>query len=794
MAKSLTWENVNLNLNGNKNGLNLEAGGKSLTMGERINLENFTVLANAASDTAGIYLRWNNWQDLQYKGSINALARITRPTGNLHPHVEIGIRPSDIVTNDTMWTIQPGIINIDSTSLKFNNLAINHKNEYLRIDGALSENPADELHVMFNRFNLANLNGITATSGYYLGGTLNGDATLAHFYSNPLFTSLLKIDSLVINNEMLGSTQISSSWDDPRKAIVLDAYALRDNLKTINIKGEYLPADQGKLDFNLDLEKLRLNLFNPYVRTIFSDLRGIASGKATLTGTLSKPLLNGEFNLQKTSFTVNYLKTRYNFSEKVQIENNNIYFKDIRVYDPKGNSAYLNGAIRNRYLKDFVLDLNIRSDNFLCLNTTLADNKLFYGTAYATGVIKITGPPKSIFMDITATTEKNTSVKIPLSNSGELNEYPYIKVNDLGNESRAKDKESEYQVDLSGIQIRFKLIVTPDADVQIIIDPKLGEIIKGKGYGNLDMRINTSGNFLMSGDYVIEQGDYLFTLQKLINKKLTIEPGGTIHWDGDPLDATIDIIANYRTKASLSDLLGTETDQKVIVDDRVTMTGKLMSPDIKYDIYLPNADEETRMKVSGAMTTSEEQSRQFISLLMTNRFYLNQDRKGQITGNTAASPYAGAAGVNFSELLSNQLSNWLSQIVNDMDVDINYRSNREMNSDEVQLALSYPLFNDRLTINGSVDLSTNAAKNATDEIVGEFDIDYKLTKNGKLKLKTYNHANNDMVYEGNSTYTQGLGLTYKEEFNTFGELWRRYVQAIFGKKEEEPAPVTSDKP
>jgi hypothetical protein len=132
----------------------------------------------------------------------------------------------------------------------------------------------------------------------------------------------------------------------------------------------------------------------------------------------------------------------------------------------------------------------------------------------------------------------------------------------------------------------------------------------------------------------------------------------------------------------------------------------------------------------------------------------------------------------------------LSKIVNDLDVDVNYRSNRQMNSDEVQLALSYQLFNDKLTINGSVDMATNAAKNASDEIVGEFDIDYKLTDNGKLRLKTFNHANNELLYEDNSTYTQGLGFTYKEEFNTFGELIRR----LFGKKEDRPEPKDDEDP
>jgi hypothetical protein len=150
--------------------------------------------------------------------------------------------------------------------------------------------------------------------------------------------------------------------------------------------------------------------------------------------------------------------------------------------------------------------------------------------------------------------------------------------------------------------------------------------------------------------------------------------------------------------------------------------------------------------------------------------------------------------VNASEFLSNQLSHWLSQISNDVDVGVKYRSNRSaMKSDEVQVALSTQLFNDRLTINGSVDVATNASVNASNNIVGEFDVDYKITKNGKFRIKTFNHANNELLYE--TPYTQGLGVTYKEEFNTAGELWRRYWRALTGtKKKEVNLPAAEEKP
>jgi hypothetical protein len=795
-AKGLTWNGLVFSVNSNNNLLSMEAGGKNMSMGKNIRLENFTVISAAAGDSADIQVRWNNWQDLQYKGNIRALARVSRRPDQHHSHIAFDLFPATVIAGDSVWKLSPGKILIDTTRMELTNLMISHADQYFRLGGILSELPDDKINLVFEHFNLGNLNGIIQSSRFKLGGVINGNASVSDIYHNPLFTSQMNVDSLVINNEILGNSEIISSWDDKRKVVNVEAHTMRDNLKTIDISGNYAPYNEGKIDLDLVLDKLRLNIFNPYLSGIFSDLRGIASGKASLTGSLSKPLLNGEINLQKSAFTVNYLKTRYNFSEKVQIENNNIYFNKIRIFDPKGNSAYLTGAIRNKYLRDFRFDLTIRSEDFLCLNTNPADNKMFYGTAYATGVVKISGPPKNLTMDISATTGKNTSIKIPLSNEGKLNEYNFITVLKKDTAANVEISESNYQVNLSGMQINFDLTVTQDAEVQIIFDPKLGDIIQGRGNGNLDMKINTAGNFLMYGEYIIEKGDYLFTAKNFINRKFTIESGGRIRWSGDPFDASIDIVANYSTRASLNDLFGTVDERltKMNVDDRLTMTGKLMTPDVKYNIYLPNADEETRLKLSNAISSSDELNKQFISLLIQSRFVLS-NTMGQQSGSTSASPYSNAAGVNASEFLSNQLSHWLSQISNDLDVGVKYHTNRAMKSDEVQVALSTQLFNDRLTINGSVDVATNAAVNASDNIVGEFDIDYKITKNGKFRIKTYNHVNNEMLYE-NAPYTQGFGVFYKEEFNTLGELWRHYWRSFSGIKEKEitvPVPEKSVK-
>jgi hypothetical protein len=148
---------------------------------------------------------------------------------------------------------------------------------------------------------------------------------------------------------------------------------------------------------------------------------------------------------------------------------------------------------------------------------------------------------------------------------------------------------------------------------------------------------------------------------------------------------------------------------------------------------------------------------------------------------------AGVAGVTASELLSNQLSNWLSQISNDFDIGVNYRPGDEISSDQVEVALSTQIFDDRVSIHTNVDVSDKSANTNTNQrtntIAGDFDVDVKLTDNGKFRLKAFNRYNYDQLYK-TAPYTQGVGFLYREDFNNFIELGRRYWNALTGSKKK----------
>jgi hypothetical protein len=203
------------------------------------------------------------------------------------------------------------------------------------------------------------------------------------------------------------------------------------------------------------------------------------------------------------------------------------------------------------------------------------------------------------------------------------------------------------------------------------------------------------------------------------------------------------------------------------------MTGNLLAPDIDFNIGLPTVDASTRTTVLGYVNTEAERNRQVFSLLILNSFVTPY----QLTNSGAGPTVGSAVGANTSELLSNQLSNMLSKISNDFDVGVNYRPGDAISKDELEVALSTQLFDDRLVIDGNVSNNTNTQN--PNNIVGDVNAEYKLTDAGKIRIKAFNKANDNTnrIYSSGN-YTQGVGIFYREEFDTIGELYRRYLERI----------------
>lgn len=772
---------------------------------DSLGLTDFGIHTITRSDSVNMEVVWNSRTEREYRGDVKSFLNF-KPNNK----IEFKILPSVVIISDSIWNVdKENFVSIDSSHIHIKALTFEHEHQLVSVNGIISENKNDQLTLKLEEFNLENINLFTKQIGLNLKGVTNGETIINNVYENVVLTSDLNFRDLYVNNNEIGKGVVASVWDQTKDALYLHGSFTQKEIPNISFAGYYYPKkEENNLDMELNLQAVRMQMLLPYVKEFCSEFDGLLSGSMTIKGSTKRPEVNGLLNVSANRIRVNYLNTYYKFNHDIVIENGSFGIEGMTIYDiPHNNKAIVNGKVYHDNFKNFQLDFDIRTNKFMCLNTTEADNSLYYGQAFVTGIVNIFGfVNNELLIDANVKTEKITSndktdkvnflskteltkVFIPLGGTSEVAQNNFITF--IKKDSSLKINDI-YKVSLGGLVLNFDLDVTPDAEIQLIFDQKVGDIIKARGSGNLNLKID-KGVFKMYGDYLIENGDYLFTLQNIINKKFDIRKGGTIKWSGIPYKADLNISAVYKARASIKtffpeDSTNTAYKKRYPVDVVMNMTGDLLSPEIDFEIGLPTVDAATRQTVMSYINNDAEENRQVFSLLILNSFVTPYQLSNSGSGGPTV---ADGVGSNTSEMLSNQLSNMLSKISNDFDVGVNYRPGDAITKDELEVALSTQLFDDKLTVEGNIGNSSNS-QNANN-VVGDVNIEYKLTEDGKVRVKAFNKANDNSQAAINGAYTQGVGIFYREEFNTIGELYKQYLQTIKGwkasaKKEEEVTP------
>jgi len=778
------------NIHSNDTAIKMELGIENLVAGKKFQFKNFTFNAAAFNNQVGFQTRWNTWDSIANKALVSGMGTFSRVDSLSKPIMDIRVNPIDMVLRNIDWKIDSSSFRLSSDGLVINSFKAKHETQFINVNGAISRLPEDSLFVKVNDIQVEYFNLLLPTDKLYFSGYASGKAAMSGLFSKPVFISNIVVEKLLLNEEPLGKTRLIAEWDDTYKRIKLSLNSRLERLNTVKLNGYYYP-ENSSIDVVLQLDKVNPVVLAPFMTALVYDVSGMATGALFFHGPLASPDLSGKVKLLKTSFNVNFLKGRYSTTADVLFDKTKIEVEKAIVFDANGNKAILDATVNHKFFRDMTFKSDILANNFIFLDTKASDNIYFYGKAIGSGTINISGNTNNINIIVNATSDKNTLINIPFRYGNEVEVKRFIS---FKNKKSLSDtlffvEKPITKANLSGINMQFYFTVTPDAEVQIIFDPKMGDIIKGTGSGNITMELNTLGKLKMYGSYTIDEGDYLFTLKNVINKKLKVERGGQIEWTGDPIDANIDLKANYRTRSALYNVIPEVSDEyknRIPIDCQVQLTGKLLNPIIRYDIILPYANEETKNKLKSVLNTETELAKQFLSLIVFNSFYANAYKSQEATTSTDAS-------IMMTEFLSNQLSNWLSS--GEWDVGVNYRVGNASSSSEVELALSRQLFNDRISVQGNIGYGGVSSTNSTtglapqqNYLTGDLNVDVKLTKNGKLLARAFNRANDQyaLVDFEQSLHKQGVGIVYKEEFDTFSELLKRYYKAIFVKKTIEP--------
>jgi len=667
-------------------------------------------------------------------------------------------------------------------TLLFKGFQLSNKDQHLDINGSFSNNPNARALFNFENINIGVVNPIINKD---LAGKLNGFIEIKNYFNTPEIQSDVSIDSLYVDSFLVGDFYGKTEWGRRKESLKIKAYLDRGNKRTVNINGDYYPKkEQEQLDLKANFDQANINILEPFLEKFFTDIRGEASGVFKITGMPQAPVINGTGIVNDGNIKVNYLNTTYSFDGDFGFSKDKIKFTNINLQDALGSTAKLTGNILHTGFKKMIMDLNGNLTSFQILNTASSDNQLFYGQGFASGNIAFKGPVNNMTINASAKSTKGTKIYIPIGDTENIAQEDFINFTNFTSDSLATQEiDVQESIDLRGLTMNFDLDITPEAYCELIFDIKSGDIIRGRGNGQINLKIDTRGEFNMFGDYILDQGGYNFTLYNIINKEFTLLPNSKISWYGDPYQGLLDMNATYSQLASLSPLVDT-TYQSIPairrgypVDVELMLNGPLLSPRIDFDInvkdypstiagnngdlvYLEDVVTELEARIS---TDEHELNRQVFSLIVLRRFSPPQ------SFNTA-----GSIGNSVSEFISNQLSYWVSQVDENLEVDVDLGKLDDEAFNTFQLRLSYTFLNGRLRVTREGGFGNQDQNQDVSGIVGDWTVEYMLTPDGKLRAKMYNRTNynalNNSTLNSTSSITTGFSLLHTQDFDTIKEL------------------------
>ena len=692
----------------------------------------------------------------------------------------LGFRKSTIVFKDNDWYVNEEKNNVNKIefdrqfkNINIRSLRMSHQDEVINLYGLIQGANNKNINLDFKDVELAKIT--PRIDSLTLAGSVNGKLEIKQNQGVYIPESNVTIDNFKVNDFNLGSFNANIKGNSSLTNYTVDVSLKEDDAESLAITGRLdFSGSNSTINLNVDFNEFILNPLNPFGEGVITDIRGEISGRANVTGLLSRPQINGELLLDSGGLRIPYLNVDYSFGDetKIDLQQQSFIFNNARLTDSEFFSrAILSGNINHINFSNWELDLDIDSERLLVLNTSDTEDALYYGRAFVNGDIGIVGPTDQLVINADVSSEDGTVFKIPMSNTESFGESSYIHFLTKEEKEAKINGEQVVAEAIKGLEMNFELNITDNAEIEIIMDKSTGSSIKGNGRGNLLTRITTNGIFEMNGDFFITEGIYNFNYQGVIEKEFRVLNGGTLVWEGDPLKAQINIEAVYdKIQANPSVLLENPINRSIPVEVKIHLTEELEQPTIDYDLAFPNVSSTLDSELQYRLNDKDSKELQVISLLLTGGF-----RSELSLGSQDA-----------FGLVSDRLQSMVNEILSSEDGKVNLGLDFQMGqntpdfetSSRVGVTLSTKL-SDNILVNGKVGVPIGGVSETV--IAGDFEIEMLINEDRTLSLKFFNRENSIQYFGEQIGYTQGVGLSYNVEFDNLKELF----QKIFSRKKKD---------
>ncbi|MDQ1163254.1 hypothetical protein QE422_003622 [Chryseobacterium sp. SORGH_AS 447] len=598
----------------------------------------------------------------------------------------------------------------------------------------------------------------------------------------------MTVDDIMMNGNDMGDITISAT-----NSYSLNVYDVDIKVNSAGIIGNNSLHVTGTvnnntssptIDLTAEMRDFDVAFAQQFVTTVFGNLRGKATGDLKIAGKFSDLDYSGDIALKGFGLKLLFTGVEYSFDDTViPLTKGLAILNNIEVHDGRSNSkGNISGAIQFESISSLGVNLVMRADNLLVLNTTQKDYDLFWGRVYGQGDLYVDGPVTGL--NITTPNMKALNGSTFTFNSGStsnVEEFKMLKFLKEGKDGLVTldDKKKTG----ANMNIDFALDVDKGTTVNVLIGDDVGNITVKGAAERLHFQMSRQGNIAMNGTYRVDNGT--FVSKAILNKTFQIEKGSSIRWDGDAMKPALDITANYvRMVSNAGEYLNMGSLQPISILLQANITQSLVDPKIDLNVTALDVSSQVKETLAAKMSQEGEKVLQFGSVLLLNSF--NVSNTGGVDVNVA--DVAQNQGYN---ILLKQLGSVLNAMSNEFQIDLNYVKGDQYSNigDRANAGVSFAL-SPRVKVKTGLGIPLTKTENTdTNYLSGEGTIEYDISKknDGSLVLRGYSKPSNIGLVNGagsNGTANQAYGG---------GIVWTKSFNSLFKKKKKDKKVQDSQK-
>ncbi len=814
------FQQTELNVRGDHDSLHVTGKMQRIQLNDSISIPEASVQLDAHRDTANIRLMAGFSQAVD-KADIRS--RLIAYSDGLR----LDLSPSTFLVQGKVWSIEDnGQLIIRKDQPAFGQLSMREGDQRIDVRTIPAQNVEDnDIEVSIESLNLSDVAPFFLPSNQ-LEGLVSAKVRVIdpagnwRIEADTLQTRLLRFD-----NESIGELGASLTFDPATSKLMARGQTLNANEQlafdaTVQLAG---PLDKNRI--LLEARSYPISILERFLGHLFSDIQGKLTGEVELSGDLNNPSLYGRGRLSGAGLRVNYTNCFYSIQDSdIEITPSLINLDGWILKDSAtGNPIYLYGGIAHESFQNMYYDLSVstRSRNtnmdrpVLLLNTNRSNDEVYYGIARGTVNLQLRGPQSDLVLNMQArASDRDSSYLTLLSETGrESGEADFLIEREYGREMSGNESiagSDNFTVDL-------EITATPLVNARVVLDELTGDVIRGRGNGTLKLRSGSNEPLSLRGRYNIEDGNYLFTFQSFFKKPFEIRKGGQhyIEWSGDPYDANIRLMAQYKAEnvsfaplaSSLNLGSGLQTSAPNLNSARgdvfvnAELTNKLFQPQIRFSLDFPpnsvvDRNQELSLLVNQLQKNPNELNRQVTYLIVFNSF-APSELAGDPTGTGIGVSTISGVLLN---VLSDQINKLLGNLLKSDKYTINLNTslyNRDWMAassnalnlgSNINFSIGRSFFNNRFLISGGLGVdaplgqsSSNANLTQSIQLLPDVTMEWLLNPSGSLRVGFFYRKSNDFLTNNTNPITArrtGGSLSYQREYDHLGDLFR----GLFRKK------------